>query len=43
MDYTDILRFAKYRKPFIQMTMEDTKPDNAEVARLHLEALAQSL
>ena len=43
MDYTDILRFAKYQKPFIQMTMEDTKPDNAEAARLHLEALAQAL
>ena len=43
MNYTDILRFAKHQKPFIQMTMEDTKPDNAEAARLHLEALAQAL
>ncbi len=43
MDYTDILRFAKHQKPFIQMTMEDTKPDNAEQARLHLEALAAQL
>ena len=43
MDYTDILRFAKYQKPFIQMTLEDTKPDNAEAARLHLEKLAEML
>ena len=43
MDYTDILRFAKYRKPFIQMTLEDTKPDNAEAARLYLEQLAEAL
>ena len=43
MDYTDILRFAKYQKPFIQMTLEDTKPDNAEAARLYLEQLAEAL
>lgn len=43
MVYTDILRFAKYRKPFIQMTLEDTKPDNAEAARLYLEQLAEAL
>lgn len=43
MDYTDILRFAKHRKPFIQMTLEDTKPDNAEAARLYLEQLAEEL
>ena len=43
MDYADILRFAKYRKPFIQMTLEDTQPDNAEGARLHLEKLAAAL
>ena len=43
MDYTDILRFAKHQKPFIQMTLEDTLPENAEAARLHLEKLAQAL
>ena len=43
MDYADILRFAKYRKPFIQMTLEDTKPDNAEAARLYLEKIAEGL
>ena len=43
MDYTDILRFARDQKPFIQMTLEDTLPENAEAARLHLEKLAQTL
>lgn len=28
MDYTDILRFMKERKPFIHATLEDTKPEN---------------
>lgn len=28
MDYTDILRFMKERKPFIHATLEDTTPDN---------------
>ena len=43
MNYADILRFARYQKPFIQMTLEDTKPDNAEAARLYLEQLAEEL
>ena len=43
MNYADILRFAKYQKPFIQMTLEDTQPDNAEAARLYLEQLAEEL
>lgn len=43
MDYTNILRFAKYQKPFIQMTLEETLPDNAEAARLYLEQLAAEL
>ena len=43
MNYADILRFAKYQKPFIQMTLEDTQPDNAEAARLYLEQLAETL
>lgn len=28
MDYTNLIRFMKYRKPFIQATLEDTKPEN---------------
>lgn len=43
MDYTDILRFAKYQKPFVQLILEDSLPENAEGARLHLEKLAQTL
>lgn len=38
MDYTKILRFAKQRD--LPMTLEDTKPDNAEAARLYLENAA---
>ncbi len=36
MDYTRLLRFADAR-PGIPMTLENTKPDNAEAARLCLE------
>ena len=33
MDYTEILKFVKERKPFIHATLEDTKPDNNQQAR----------
>ena len=33
MDYTPIMRFAKYEKPFICATLEDTTPDNAQKCR----------
>ena len=33
MDYTEILKFMKERKPFIHATLEDTKPDNNRQAR----------
>lgn len=33
MDYTDILRFMKERKPFIHATLEDTKPENNRQVR----------
>ena len=39
MDYTDIMKFVKKHKPFIHMTLEDTKPDNAVAARKHMEKL----
>ncbi len=42
MDYTRLLRFAKSR-PGLPMTLEDTKPDNAEAARLFLEGKAAAL
>lgn len=33
MDYTDILKFMKERKPFIHATLEDTKPENNRQVR----------
>lgn len=33
IDYTEIVKFAVQKKPFIQATLEDTKPDNAVAAR----------
>ncbi len=33
MDYTDILRFIKARKPYIHATLENTVPENAVAAR----------
>lgn len=43
MDYRAVLRFAKERKPYIQATMENTKPENAEAARKYIEDLYCSL
>ena len=39
MDYRRVLRFAREKKPGIHMTMENTKPDNAEAARKFIERL----
>ena len=33
MDYTEILRFLKARKPYIQATLENTVNDNAVFSR----------
>lgn len=33
MDYTEILRFMKTRKPYIHATLEDTKPENNQQAK----------
>ena len=33
MDYKRIIRYLKKEKPFIQATLENTSPDNAESAR----------
>ena len=43
MDYSAVLRFAKARKPFIQMTLENTKPENCVQARKFLMELAEGL
>lgn len=37
MKYDTILNFAKKEKPYIQMTIEDSTPDNAEWSRKFLE------
>lgn len=43
MDYTEILRFMKDRKPYIQATLENTCNDNAEASRLHLQGIYDAL
>ena len=43
MDYREILRFAREKKPFIQATLENTKPDNAKQAREFLRQMEESL
>jgi len=37
MDYTEIMRFIKSRKPYIQASLENTNNDNAVQARVFLE------
>lgn len=37
MDYTQVLKFAKERKPFIFATLENTTPENAEACRKFLQ------
>ena len=39
MDYTEILRFLKTRKPFVQATLENTCNDNAVASRELIEKL----
>ncbi len=43
MDYTNILRFMKQRKPFLQATLENTCNDNAVASRCFLERLYEQL
>lgn len=40
MDYTRLLSFAQ-QHPGLPMTLEDTRPDNAVAARMHLEGLVK--
>lgn len=39
MDYTEILRFIKERKPYIHVTLENTLPENAVSAREYIQGL----
>ncbi len=43
MDYTEILRFIKTRKPYIQVTLENTTNENAEASRRMLQKIYQEL
>ena len=43
MDYREILRFMKARKPYIQATMENTTDENAVSARTHIQEIYDSL
>ena len=43
MDYTELLRFLKARKPFIQATLENTTNRNASAARMLIEELYQAV
>ena len=39
MDYTALMRFMKKEKPYIHATLEDTRPENAVAARMHIQNL----
>ncbi|MBR0311284.1 MAG: TIM barrel protein, partial [Oscillospiraceae bacterium] len=43
MDYTDIVRFIKARKPYIQATLENTTNENAVSSREMLQELYDSI
>ncbi len=43
MVYTQILRFLKARKPYIQATLENTSNENAVSSRMYLQNLYDSL
>jgi sugar phosphate isomerase/epimerase len=43
MDYSAVLRFAKLKKPYIQMTFEETRPENAQAAREHIQRMLDAI
>lgn len=43
MDYTRILSFIKERKPFIHVTLENTRPGNAQAARAYIQGIWENL
>lgn len=43
MDYSAVLRFAKLKKPHIDMTFEETKPENAQAAREHIQRMLDAI
>lgn len=43
MDYTQIVRFIKERKPYIHVTLENTIPENAVSARMYIQSLWEQM
>lgn len=43
MDYSQIVRFAKEKKPFIQATLENTLPENAIQAREYIQRIEETI
>lgn len=43
MDYREVIRFAKQQKPWIQTTLENTRPSNAVAAREYIQKIEESL
>ena len=43
MDYREIMRFIKKRKPYIHVTLENTTPENAEAARKYIQGIYDSI
>ncbi len=39
MDYSDVIRFMKEKKPYVHATLENTNPQNAETARKYIQGL----
>lgn len=39
MDYTALMQFIKKEKPYIHVTLENTVPENAVAARMHIQKL----
>ncbi|MDD6305384.1 MAG: hypothetical protein PUA75_00305 [Clostridiales bacterium] len=39
MDYSQIIRFMKERKPYVHATLENTVPENAVAAREYIQEL----
>lgn len=43
MDYTEVIRFAVTKKPYIQATLENTTPDDAEDCRRYIEDIERQV
>ena len=43
MKYEAVLKFIKERKPYIHVTLEDTRPENNQQARAHILELYQKV